>query len=578
MILQLKEQLIQALKKEKKLSDSDIARALEAQKTKGGTLSENLVSLGLMTREELMLILSSVLTIPPISLSRYKVDQEIVRLIPQKVARHYGIIPISKMGGILVLATADPLNVLALDDIKALTGFSISPVITTDQEIKEAIEQYYGENVHQEIEKIVDDMHDATESRLIEDRESPDTISTADLLRMTQDAPVVKITNHILQQGVTLRASDVLIEPMKDISRVRYRVDGVLQEGKSPPRSLHCAIISRLKVMSDLNVAESRLPQDGRFKIRLTGREVDFRISVLPSSEGEKIALRILDKAQAMLDIDGLGFETESLEQLKKGASKPHGMVLVTGPTGCGKTTTLYSILKFVDDPTKNIVTVEDPVEYLLTGINQVTARFDLGLTFARALRSILRQDPDVIMIGEIRDFETADIAIKSALTGHLVLSTLHTTTASGAIVRLVNMGVEPFLITSSVILVAAQRLVRRVCPNCKKPYHLTKEVCAELTIKYEKEPLVAYKGEGCTSCLGSGYRGRTAIIEVLTLTPTIRRLILQGAQEHDIREAAHKEHMLSLRECGMKKALEGVTSIEEVLRVTVGDQDIELT
>ncbi|MFC1590224.1 GspE/PulE family protein [Candidatus Omnitrophota bacterium] len=576
MILQLKERIIKALKDEKNLSDKDIARAIEAQKKDGGTLSEKLVKLGLITKEELVLILSTVLTIPPIKLSRYNVDSSILKVIPKKSAHHYGVIPLSKMGKTLVIATADPLNILAMDDIKSLTGYQIAPVITSDQDIREALEKYYGENVNLEIEKIVEDMStDASEARLVEEAQEGAGVSTQDLLKMTQDAPVVKLTNHILQEGVTVRASDILIEPMKDVTRLRYRVDGILQEGKSPPRFLHSAIITRLKVMSELNIAERRLPQDGRFKIRMLGREVDFRISVLPTSEGEKIALRVLDKSQAMLDLEKLGFDEGSLERLKKGSARPHGMLLVCGPTGCGKTTTLYSVLKLVDDPTKNIVTVEDPVEYLLQGINQVTARFDLGLTFAAALRSILRQDPDVVMIGEIRDLETADISIKAALTGHLVLSTVHTTTASGSIVRLVNMGVEPFLITSSLVLAAAQRLIRKICPNCKKPQKLTKEMCKELNIRFEKEPPTVYKGEGCSACLNTGYKGRIGLIEVLLLTPAIRQLIMKNVQEHVIRKQAQQEGMLGLRENGMNKVFEGLTTIDEVLRVTAGEQDV---
>jgi len=576
MIPNLKERLIKALQEEKKLTDKDIERALETQRKKGGTLSESLVALGLVSKEELVPILSQVLTIPPIKLSRYKVDTEIVRLISKKVANHYGIIPISKMAGTLVVATADPFNILAFDDIKALTGLQISPVITTERDIKEAFHKYYGENVHQEIEKIVEDISETSEAKLVEERDEKGA-SADDLLKMTQDAPVVKLTNHLLQEGVSLRASDVLIEPMADVTRIRYRIDGILHEGKSPPRFLHNAIVTRLKVMSDLNIAESRLPQDGRFKIRLFGREIDFRISVLPSSEGEKVALRVLDKTQAMLDIDSLGFDKESLEAIKKGSAKPHGMILVSGPTGCGKTTTLYSVLKHIDSPTKNIVTVEDPVEYLLPGINQVNARFDLGLTFASALRSILRQDPDIVMIGEIRDYDTADVAIKAALTGHLVLSTVHTTSACGSVVRLLNMGVEPFLITSSMILVAAQRLVRKICQNCKKPFALTEEMCKKLNIAFTKKLPVVYKGAGCGVCHNTGYRGRTSIIEVLTLTPAIRQLILKNAQEHEIRDQALKEGMSNLRENAGKKLLEGVTTIDEVLRITMGDQEVTL-
>ena len=359
--------------------------------------------------------------------------------------------------------------------------------------------------------------------------------------------------------------------------RVRYRVDGQLQDAKRPPKMLHNAIVSRLKVMSNLDIAERRLPQDGRFKIKLHSREIDFRISVLPSSRGEKVALRILDKSQAMLDLEKLGFDKKSLEAVRAGAMKPHGMVLVCGPTGCGKTTTLYSILEYINSPEDNAITVEDPVEYVIEGLNQVTANPDIGLTFAAALRSILRQDPDIIMIGEIRDFETVDIAIKAALTGHLVLSTLHTTTAAGSVTRMVNMGVEPFLITSSVILVAAQRLVRKICPNCKEPYELEADIAEKYGIKAGGKNVKLFRGKGCDACSRTGYKGRAGLIEVLTLTPKIKALILENAQEYRISEQARLDGMVTLRENGIELALGGVTTLDEVVRVTVGDQDLGL-
>jgi type IV pilus assembly protein PilB len=360
--------------------------------------------------------------------------------------------------------------------------------------------------------------------------------------------------------------------------RVRYRVDGILQDAKRPPRALHNAIISRLKVMSNLDISERRLPQDGRFKVRLHNREVDFRISVLPSSKGEKAALRILDKSQAMLDLEKLGFDKKSQEEIKQGAMKPHGMILVCGPTGCGKTTTLYSILEYINSPEDNVITVEDPIEYVIGGLNQVTARSDIGLTFASALRSILRQDPDIIMIGEIRDFETVDIAIKAALTGHLVLSTLHTTTAAGSVTRLLNMGVEPFLITSSMILVAAQRLVRKICSNCKESYELDADIAEKYNIKTNGKKVTLYHGKGCEVCHKIGYKGRVGLIEVLILTPSIKALILERAQEYRIRDQARLEGMATLRENGVALALEGVTTLDEIVRVTVGDQDMEVS
>lgn len=575
MIPSLKEKLIKVFIDKKLLKKSDLEKALDVQREKGGSLSDILVNMGMISRSDLMVALSHELGIPPINLSRYKVDPNVIKLIPKKFAKRYQIVPISKMGDTLVVAMVDPLNVFAIDDIKAVTGFNISPIITADRDIKDAIAQYYEESACVAIEKIVDDMKESAVMSALEDR-GIETQELSDLIKMTQDAPVVKIANLILAEAVNLKASDVLIEPLENEVRVRYRIDGTLQEAKRPPKALHSAIVSRLKVMSNLDIAERRLPQDGRFKARLHSREVNFRISVLPSSKGEKVALRILDKSQVTLDIERLGFDKKSLDYIKEGAVKPHGMILVCGPTGCGKTTTLYSILEYINSPEDNVITVEDPVEYIIDGINQVTSRPDIGLTFASALRSILRQDPDIIMIGEIRDFETVDIAIKAALTGHLVLSTLHTTTAAGSITRLLNMGVEPFLITSSVILIAAQRLVRNICHKCKEPYELDSDVAEKLGIKSGGKKVTLYRGKGCGACRNTGYKGRVGLIEVLMLTPKIKTLILESSQEYKIRDQTRLEGMMTLRENGITLALEGITTIDEVVRVTVGDQDIE--
>jgi len=576
MVPGLKEKLIKILIDKNLIKESDLERALSVQREKGGSLSDILVGLSLISRNDLMIVLSEGLGIPPINLSRYKIDPNVIKLIPKKIARNYRILPISQMGNTLIIAMVDPLNILAIDDIKALTGFKINLVITTEKDIAEALGQYYDESSYAAIEKIIDDMDEGSSIKFLES--SSESMETSlDLLKMTQDAPVVKITNLLLAEAVNLRASDILVEPLDTELRIRYRVDGILREGKRPPKILHNAIVSRLKVMSDLDIAERRLPQDGRFKVRLQGREVDFRISVLPSSMGEKVALRILDKSQANLDITKLGFDEKSLEVIRKAAAKPHGMILMCGPTGCGKTTTLYSVLEHVNSVEKNLVTVEDPIEYVLEGVNQVAVRPEIGLTFAAALRSILRQDPNIIMIGEIRDFDTVDIAIKAALTGHLVLSTLHTTTATGSIIRLVNMGLEPFLITSSIVLVGAQRLVRKICAGCKEPYRASPEVLEKLNIKADTGRATFYQGKGCSSCLNTGYKGRIALIEVLELSPKIKSLILEDAQEYKIREEARREGMNTLRENGMQLALDGVTTLDEVLRVTVGDQDVEL-
>ncbi len=576
MVPGLKEKLTKILLDKNLIKEDDLQKALAAQREKGGSLSDMLVTMGFISKNDLVIVLSEQLGIPPINLARYKIDPSVLKLIPKRIARQYMIMPVSKMGDTLTIAIADPLNIFAIDEIKTLTGFKIIPIITTEKDVREALGRYYEEDGHATIEKIVDDMKAGGGGIKLIESAGEEGGEGADLAKIALEAPVVKITNMLLAEAVNLRASDILVEPLESEVRVRYRVDGILHEGRRPPKVLHNAIVSRLKVMSDLDIAERRLPQDGRFKVKLHGREIDFRISVLPSIMGEKVACRILDKAQATLDIAKLGFDEKSLTDIRTAASKPHGMILICGPTGCGKTTTLYSILEHVNKPEKNIVTVEDPIEYLIEGINQVTSKPDIGLTFASALRSILRQDPNIIMIGEIRDFETVDVGIKAALTGHLVLSTLHTTTATGSIIRLVNMGVEPFLITSSVILVGAQRLVRKICQGCKEQYEIDGEAAAKLSIPAAKGKVMLWRGKGCPACLGSGFKGRIALIEALTLTPTIKELILQSAQEYKLREQARREGMRTLRENGVRLALDGVTTMDEVVRVTVGDQDLD--
>jgi len=576
MPLSLKERLNKLLLEKGLITSEKLNEALNIQKEQGGKLSNILIEKGFVDKKDLMVVLGEELGIPPINLSRYKIDSSLLKLIPRKLAQHYQIVPISKMGNMLTVAMADPLNILAIDEIKTLTGFQIGILVTTDKDIQMAIDEYYGEATHEAIEEIMAGMERVERVEMVEEVGEKEKFAPSELIRLIHETPVVKMTNLILVEAVQMKASDVLIEPMEKKLRVRYRIDGILMETKNPPRFMHEAIISRLKVMSNLNIAERRLPQDGRFKIRIQNREVDFRVSVLPSSEGEKAALRILDKSQATLDLDKLGFEEKPLNDLKRESKRPHGMILMCGPTGCGKTTTLYSILEFINSPEKNIITVEDPVEYDLYGINQVTIRPDIGLTFANSLRSILRQDPDIIMVGEIRDYETADIAIKSALTGHLVLSTLHTTTTAGAVIRLMNMGIEPFLITSSVVLVGAQRLARKICPACKEEYRVSKSVFEGDKIAIDKEHVALYRGKGCKVCFNTGYKGRVGLMETLVLSPKIKELIANKAQEYQIKEAARKEGATTLRENGLQKALAGITTWEEVLRLTAGDQDME--
>jgi type IV pilus assembly protein PilB len=571
-MVSLKERLKEILINNKLLTQEQLDKALEVQKQKGGRLSDIIVNLKFIKESELISTLSEGLGLPLIDLKRFKIDYEIVKIIPFDIALQYQIIPVSKMGNVITLAMADPLNIFAIDAVQSLTGYKINPVISSGQDISESIELTYPDATKGIIDDLVKEMSASSIELIKEEREM--LPSEQELTRISREAPVIQVTNMILEDAVKRKASDILFEPLDKKLRVRFRIDGLLQEEKSPPKAMHPSIVSRIKVMSDLDIAEHRLPQDGRFKIRLSGNEIDFRVSILPSSFGEKVALRILDKSQAMLDIDKLGFSQDTVTKLKKVARLPHGMMLVCGPTGSGKTTTLYSILKFVDNPDRNLVTVEDPVEYQLEGINQVTARPDIGLTFASALRSILRQDPNIIMIGEIRDYETVDIAIKSALTGHLVISTLHTTTASGAIARLINMGVEPYLINSSLVCVVAQRLVRKICSYCSEKYPIKKDIIESLKLSLDKiKKPEFFRGRGCEHCFNLGYSRRTAIAEVLLLSPRVRELILLRSQEHIIKEQARKEGMKTLREDGLEQALKGETSLEEILRVTAPDE-----
>lgn len=562
----VRERLIDVLVESKLLTRQQLDNALRIQKESGRRLSEILSKLGYINDIEMLAALSKSLNIPPINLSRITISDDVIKLLPAEVAKRYQLIPISKINDLLTVAMADPLNIFAIDDVKALTHYRLKIVIAAEKDIAQAIEKYYEATARDEILDIIQDVKDMQIEVISEDGTKADTDSGT-LMRMVEETPVVKVTNMILAEAIRRKCSDILIEPQPKSLRIRYRVDGMLQEGENPPLSMHEAIVSRIKVMANLNIAEHRLPQDGRFKVKITGREVDFRISVLPSNIGEKVALRVLDKDMLLLNLDKLGFEEKSLKDIKEAALQPHGMILICGPTGCGKTTTLYSIINFVDSPDKNIITVEDPVEYQIQGINQVTIQQDIGLTFASSLRSILRQDPDIIMVGEIRDLDTVDIAIKAALTGHLVLSTLHTTDAVGSIIRLVNMGVEPFLITSACLLVGAQRLVRCLCPECKEPYTIPEALSKRLNLA--KHQTQFYHGRGCNNCNGSGYKGRIGIIETLVMTYGIKQMIMAKKTEYEIKQAALKEGMKTLRDDGIAKALQGKTSIEEILRVT---------
>ncbi|MDD5634466.1 MAG: ATPase, T2SS/T4P/T4SS family [Candidatus Omnitrophica bacterium] len=558
----------------KLITEENLNKARETCKDRGGSLSDILVKMGAVSKEDLITVLSEELGFAPINLSRYKIDDELLKTIPKKISFSYQMLPVSRIEKQLTVAMVDPLNIFALDDLKIATNLDIVPVIADEDDMKDALRRYYEKSADEEISEIVGSI-ESGEMKTV--AEAEDILSSNELLRITEEAPVVKLVNTIMNRAVKEHASDVMIEPMENNTRVRFRIDGFLVVKYEPPKKFHQAIVSRIKVMSELDIAERRLPQDGRFRMRVEDRKVDFRISTVPSSYGEKVALRILDKEQAKIDIKGLGFKQRDIEKMCKASEQPHGMILVCGPTGCGKTTTLYSVLKYVDEPGINIVTVEDPVEYELLGINQVAINHEVGLTFSSCLRSILRQDPDVIMVGEIRDYETLDIAIKSALTGHLVLSTLHTNSASGSIVRMINMGVEPFLISASVELIAAQRLLRKLCNECKEPYVPSKEVAEKYKI-FDKNGDIPkiYRPKGCPRCMNSGYKGRVGIIECMQLTSAIKDLIFKRAQEFEIERAARKEGMTTLRENGIENVIEGITSLEDVLRITAEDRKLE--
>jgi len=569
----LKDRIVQVLLSRQLVKQDQLDEALALQQAHGGSLQKILVDRGMVKEEDLLAAISQGLGIPAMNLSRLKLDPALKGLISREMATQYELVPVSCIGQTLTIAMADPLNIFALDTVTTMTGLAINPMLTSSKDIRDAIDQYYGTGVEDTLRDMVQ-MAESKSLEIIADaKEKEEEPDAAHLLTQTQEAPVVRFTDALLTTAVRLRASDLLVEPRERDIRVRYRVDGVLQPGQAPPKQLHAGIVSRLKVMAELNIAERRLPQDGHFTFHVDERPIDFRISILPSSFGGNVCVRVLDKSAVQLNLDKLGFSAGDLEKLKVCAKKPHGMILATGPTGSGKTTTLYALLKLIDRPERNIVTVEDPVEFELAGINQVGARVDIGLTFAAALRSILRQDPDVIMVGEIRDAETADMAVKSALTGHLVLSTLHTNSAVGSIVRLTNMGLEPFLINSCVTAVIGQRLVRRVCPKCREPYRPAKGLAVKLGLVDKKgDPLELVRGAGCRSCFQSGYAGREVLAEVLIMTPETREVVLRRGSEREIETAARKQGMKTLREEGLAKAAAHITSLEEVFRTTIGE------
>jgi type IV pilus assembly protein PilB len=558
-----------------KISQKQLEAALAAQRETGGRLDTKLVGLGYLKDQELVDFLSKHFGVPAVDLSQIKIDAAVIKIIPAELARKYTVLPVSKAAARLTVAMTDPTNVFALDDIKFMTGYTVEPVVASEEALRTAIDRFYGSTRAVELKKVMDDLHEEDGGGDLQVLDEDSEIDLEELQERSEEAPVVRLVNVILYDAIKRGASDIHIEPFEKEYRVRYRIDGVLYEVMNPPLKLKEAITSRLKIMARLDIAEKRLPQDGRIKMktRIGNRvkDLDFRVSVLPTLFGEKIVLRLLDKDNLMLDMTKLGFEPDSLRRFEQAILKPYGMVLLTGPTGSGKTNTLYSALSRINTPEVNIITVEDPVEFNLPGVNQVQVKEAIGLNFATALRSFLRQDPNVILVGEIRDFETAEVAIKAAMTGHLVLSTLHTNDAPSSINRLMNMGIEPFLVTTSVHMVAAQRLVRRICENCKKETEVPPPALVNLGFgEEEAERMVLYKGAGCERCSHTGYKGRVALYEVMAVGEDIRDLVLSGGSAFEIRQRALENGMMSLRMSGLEKIRHGVTTLEEVLRETL--------
>jgi type IV pilus assembly protein PilB len=556
------------LVREKLISLQQLRSAQEEQSRSGQALGYTLQKLGFLSDSEITNFLSQQYRVPTINLEEYEIDADILKLVAKEQCEKHKVLPVSRAGSSLVVAMADPTNLNAIDDLKFLTGFNVEPVIASEAAILAAIERYY--NVGPSYEEVMAGF----DENEIEVKGDDEDLNLMELEKQSEDAPVVKLVNMMLLNAIKKGASDIHVEPYEKKLRVRYRVDGVLIEEMTPPLKLKNAISSRLKIMSSLDIAERRLPQDGRIKLKLgKGREMDFRVSVLPTLWGEKIVLRLLDKSNLQLDMAKLGFDPKPLEDFKWAINQPWGMVLVTGPTGSGKTTTLYSALSELNKVAHNISTAEDPVEYNLHGINQVQMHDEIGLNFAMSLRSFLRQDPDIIMVGEIRDFETAEIAVKAALTGHMVLSTLHTNDAPATIFRLLNMGVEPFLITASVNLVLAQRLARKICVDCKAPTQVEPKALKDIGFTDEQiANAKLMKGAGCRTCNNTGYKGRVALYEVMRFNDALKEMVLGGSSAAELKIGAIRNGMCTLRMSGIKKVLDGVTTTEEILRVTMAD------
>ena len=551
------------------ITRDQLEQAIAQQKISGGRIGTILTKLCSVKEEDITRCLAEKYGIPYIDLDTQTIDPEVIRLIHPGIIQKHLVMPVAKRGTTLIMAMADPTNVLAVDDTKFVTGMKVELMVATESAVRRAIDRYYDSS--ETLQNVIASIEDAGMEVMEEQADA--NLNIGDLKQAVEEAPVVKLVNLILAEAIKKEASDIHAEPYEKVFRVRFRIDGVLYEVMTPPMSLRNAIISRLKIMADLDISERRLPQDGRMKVKYKGREVDFRVSTLPTLFGEKVVMRLLDKSNLKLDLSKLGFEPKALADFEEAIRAPYGMILVTGPTGSGKTTTLYSALDRLNQPETNIMTAEDPVEFNIKGINQVQIRETIGLNFATALRSFLRQDPDVIMVGEIRDYETAEIAVKAALTGHLVLSTLHTNDAPSAVTRLLNMGIERFLVASSVILILAQRLLRRICMHCKDPVVVAPHALVDIGLSAEEAAsITCYKGHGCEACSGTGYKGRIAIYEVMTLSPELRDMVLSGASALEIKRGAIQQGMRTLRMSGLEKLKEGMTTVEEVVRVTFKD------
>jgi type IV pilus assembly protein PilB len=563
------------LLKESLITQDQLDKALEFQRSNGGKLGSCLTKMGFITDDDITGVLSRQYGVPSINLKYYEIDPNVIKLIPQDTALRYQVVPLSRVGSVLTIAMTDPTNVFAMDDIKFMTGFNVEPVVASESAIGEAIGRFYGGGAasHEELSNLMKDLVD--EDQELELAAEEQELDAASLEKAAEEAPIIKLVNLILTDSVKRGASDIHVEPYETEMRVRFRVDGVLQTVMNPPMKLRDAITSRMKIMAKLDIAEKRLPQDGRIMIKYRAdgkkKELDFRVSTVPTLYGEKIVLRLLDKENLRLDMTKLGFEPESLKKFERNILKPYGMVLVTGPTGSGKTNTLYSSVARLNQVDTNIMTAEDPVEFQLSGINQVQMKEQIGLNFAAALRAFLRQDPNIILVGEIRDFETAEIGVKAALTGHLVLSTLHTNDAPSTISRLMNMGIEPFLVATSVNLICAQRLVRRICVNCKEELEVPEQALIDAGYTAEEvKTTKIYHGKGCSTCNKNGYKGRTGLYEVMEINDELRELILVGASALELKKKAIEQGMITLRRSGLIKVALGQTTMEEVLRETI--------